>query len=73
MVTIIFIADDGDPVHVSFSKTDDLNTTHEYGKWYTNTNRVELNDRGWQIFQLYRKEIRKLKPLLQLLEKCGDE
>jgi hypothetical protein len=69
MVTIIFIAEDGDPVHLTFNKNEGLNKSHQYGKWNMNTNAIELNDEGWRIFEMYRKEIRKLKPLLELLEK----
>jgi hypothetical protein len=47
MVTIIFIAEDRDPVHVGFSKNEDLNTSLEYGKWHTNTDVIELNHSGW--------------------------
>lgn len=72
MVTIIFIAEDGHPVHLRFSKNEHLNTSHKFGKWNINTNLIELNDEGWRIFQGYRKEIRKLKPLLELIEKYAD-
>lgn len=69
MVTIIFIAEDGEAVSMRFSRNEDLNTSHSYGKWNTDTNAVELNDAGWRIFQMHRNEIRKLKPLLEMLEK----
>jgi hypothetical protein len=69
MITIIFIAEDGDPVSLRFSRNEELNTSHSYGKWNTHTNAIELNDTGWRIFEMHRKEIRKLKPLLELLEK----
>ena len=70
MVTIIFIAEDGDPVNMRFSRNEALNESHEYGKWNLDTNEIELNDNGWRVFETYRKEIRKLKPLLEMLEKC---
>ena len=69
MVTIIFISDEQEAVSISFSRNEDLNTSHRYGKWNVDTNAVELNDAGWSIFEQYRKEIRKLKPLLEMLEK----
>lgn len=72
MVTIIFIAEDGEPVSIRFSRNENLNTSHQYGKWNINTNAIELNDAGWQVFQTHRKEIRKLKPLLEMLEKFKD-
>lgn len=69
MVTIIFIADDGEPVTLSFSRNVDLNNSYEFGKWNVFTNLVELNEDGWRIFETYRQEIRKLKPLLAGLVK----
>jgi|GEM_PF-4851565 len=69
MITIIFIAEDGQPVQLSFSRNEDLNDTNKYGTWNTNDNTIELNDAGWQYFQTYRKEVRKLKPLLDQLQK----
>lgn len=69
MVTIIFIAEDGETVSIRFSRNEDLNATHDYGRWNIDTNAVELNDNGWKFFETYRKEIRKLKPLLERLEK----
>jgi hypothetical protein len=69
MVTIIFIDEDGELVNISFTRNEDLNASHEYGKWNIDTNRIELNDNGWRVFETHRKEIRKLKPLLDLLEK----
>ncbi|MCW3082557.1 hypothetical protein [Segetibacter sp.] len=71
MVTIIFIAEDGNPVSLRFSRNEDLNTSHQYGKWNLDNNAIELNDAGWLIFEMHRKEIRKLKPLLELLEKSA--
>ena len=73
MVTIIFIAEDGEAVNMRFSRNEDLNTSHDYGRWNIQTNAIELNDNGWRIFDMYRKEIRKLKPLLELLEKSADQ
>ena len=72
MVTIIFIGEDREPVHIRFSKNEELNTSHTYGKWNINTNVIELNDEGWQIFEVCRKEIRKIKPMLELLERSED-
>jgi hypothetical protein len=72
MITIIFIAYDGEPVNIMFSRNELLNTTHKYGKWNTYTNSVELNDNGWRIFETCRDEIRKLKPMLEQLEKFHD-
>lgn len=69
MVTIIFIAEDGDPVNIKFSRNEILNESHQYGKWNIDTNEIELNNNGWGIFETYRKEIRKLKVLLEMLEK----
>ncbi|MDQ6813449.1 MAG: hypothetical protein M3040_06935 [Bacteroidota bacterium] len=69
MVTIIFIDKEGEPVSIRFSRNEDLNMSYRYGKWMINTNDIELNDEGWKIFQTHRREIRKLKPLLDLLEK----
>jgi hypothetical protein len=72
MITIIFIAHDGQPVQISFNRNEDLNNTHNYGTWNVHTNHVELNDKGWELFQVHRKEIRKLKPLLDQLIKLKD-
>ncbi|GEO11282.1 hypothetical protein [Segetibacter aerophilus] len=72
MVTIIFIAEDGEPVSMRFSRNEDLNTSHSFGKWNMDTNDIELNDTGWRIFETHRKEIRKLKPLLEMLEKSKE-
>ena len=58
-------------LYILLSRNEDLNTSHEYGKWDIPSNVVELNDKGWQIFEMYRKEVRKLKPLLELLEKSA--
>jgi hypothetical protein len=66
MVTIIFIAEDGQPVSIRFIRNENLNSSHTYGSWNTDTNTIELNENGWNIFETYRKEIRKLKPLEQL-------
>jgi hypothetical protein len=73
MVTIIFIADNEEPISISFSRNTDLNSSHEYGRWNVHTNAIELNDNGWRIFEANRREVRKLKPLLDQLEKCTPE
>ena len=70
-VTIIFLADNGEPVNLRLSKNPELNSTHNYGTWDHATNNIELNEKGWQMFELYRKEIRKLKPMLAQLEKSN--
>ena len=69
MVTIIFMSEEGEAVSISFSRNDDLDKSHRYGRWHADTNSVELNDDGWRIFEQHRKEVRKLKPLLEMLEK----
>jgi hypothetical protein len=71
MITLIFIADNGEPIHITFNKNQHLNKTHSYGTWTVSTNYIELNDKGWEIFQTHRKEIRKLKPLLEQLIKIN--
>lgn len=72
MVTIIFIAEDGAVVNIRFRRNEHLNESHDYGKWNLDTNDIELNDNGWRLFEAYRKEIRKLKPLLEMLEKFSN-
>lgn len=71
MVTIIFIADNGEPVTIKFSRNEELNGNYEFGKWNIITNSIELNEDGWKIFENYRQEIRKLKPLLSRLIKVS--
>lgn len=73
MVTIIFIAEDGETASIYFTKNEELRTTHVYGKWNVMTNVIELNDNGWRFFEMHRKDIRKLKPLLDELEKFEDK
>ncbi|MGI8635610.1 MAG: hypothetical protein ACR2KZ_09430 [Segetibacter sp.] len=46
MVTIIFISAERDAISISFSRNEDLNTSHQYGKWHVDTNAVELNNAG---------------------------
>jgi hypothetical protein len=69
MITIIFLDELNEPVRLTFSRNDDLNNSHDYGIWKTMINHIELNDQGWEIFQKHRKEIRKLKPLMENLVK----
>lgn len=69
MVTIIFIADNGEPVNIRFSRNDQLSQQVLFGKWNLDNNEIELNEAGWRIFETYRTEIRKLKPLLDRLDK----
>ena len=58
-----------EPVQLTFARNDNLNNTNNYGTWQTATNQIELNEKGWELFQKHRKEIRKLKPLIDQLEK----
>jgi hypothetical protein len=69
MITIIFLDESGEPVQLQFSRNDDLDNSNSYGTWQTATNQIELNEKGWEIFQKHRKEIRKLKPLIAQLKK----
>jgi hypothetical protein len=69
MITIIFLDELQQPVQLTFSRNDDLNNVYNYGVWETATNQIQLNEKGWEIFQKHRKEIRKLRPLIDHLEK----
>jgi hypothetical protein len=69
IVTIIFIGEDGEPVQIRFQKNADLDQSHRYGRWNVKTNEIDLNDNGWRVFETYRNQVRKLKPLLEQLEK----
>jgi hypothetical protein len=69
VVSIIFISDEGEAVSLLFRKNVDLDRSHRYGTWNAKTNEIDLNSAGWEFFEANRKQIRKLKPLLQLLEK----
>ncbi|HEX8462821.1 MAG TPA: hypothetical protein VF623_15405 [Segetibacter sp.] len=69
MITIIFLDELNETVQLRFLRNEDLNNTHNYGIWKTATNDIELNDKGWEIFQKHRKDVRKLKPLIEQLKK----
>jgi hypothetical protein len=67
MITVIFLDDNNEPVQLSFSHNTNLNGSCMYGTWNKNYNEIELNDNGWDLLQKNRKDIRKIKPMLDKL------
>lgn len=68
MITIIFLDDNNEPVSISFRKNYDL-YPDTVGTWNINNNQVELNSESWEYFKANRNNIRRLRPLLEKLER----
>lgn len=68
MITIIFLDEDKQPVTLSFIKNEAI-ISPVTGTWNMQTNVIELGIEGWNFFQSNRNNIRKLKPMLDQLDK----
>lgn len=71
--TLIFIAEDDQPVSISFEKVNNLLDRYPYGVWNIKTNEVLVTSYGWDIVEMYKDNPRKLRILMDRLWKWDSD
>lgn len=65
---LIFIADDGHPITLTYSKNPSLDGVR-FGVWLVETSELLLSTQAWEEFNYKKKDLRSLKPLMDKLYK----